>query len=452
MKQWLMILYVIMGFSLYGCGGSSGGGGSHTQASLRVIHAGADAPKVNITANQSALVEGLDYGESSGFAKVASQNYEVKVNALLPDQSTLTVITEDYDLKAERNYSAIAIGSVADNSLEVLVVENADSAVASGYVRVQAVHGSPAVPTVDVYVTSPDEDIASASPALTLSYRQFSDTLSVLAGDYRIRIAPEGTKTVVYDSGSLPLASGSDLLVTAAPNVYGGNTTSPVVLVAASGTGASVIFDQTTGADLRAVHAVSDAPAVNVLLNDSTTPAVADLTYLNESPFLQVPAGTQDVTVNVPSLSADVLKDIPVSLEQGKFYNAIVLGSVEASDSFDIELLPFEEDRRKVATEAKISLVHGSVSAGTVDVYITPTSDISSASPTISNFVYKQTITGVGLMPGEAVVSITPAGSKTVAIGPLTVNFEGGKLYGAIAQDAVNGGAPLGINGFDELN
>ncbi|EOD79438.1 hypothetical protein D515_01786 [Grimontia indica] len=371
---------------------------------------------------------------------------------MLPDQSTLTVITEDYDLKAERNYSAIAIGSVADNSLEVLVVENADSAVASGYVRVQAVHGSPAVPTVDVYVTSPDEDIASASPALTLSYRQFSDTLSVLAGDYRIRIAPEGTKTVVYDSGSLPLASGSDLLVTAAPNVYGGNTTSPVVLVAASGTGASVIFDQTTGADLRAVHAVSDAPAVNVLLNDSTTPAVADLTYLNESPFLQVPAGTQDVTVNVPSLSADVLKDIPVSLEQGKFYNAIVLGSVEASDSFDIELLPFEEDRRKVATEAKISLVHGSVSAGTVDVYITPTSDISSASPTISNFVYKQTITGVGLMPGEAVVSITPAGSKTVAIGPLTVNFEGGKLYGAIAQDAVNGGAPLGINGFDELN
>ncbi|USH04524.1 DUF4397 domain-containing protein [Grimontia kaedaensis] len=452
MKQWLIILYVMLGFSLYGCGGSSGSGNSHTQASLRVIHAGADAPKVNILANQTSLVDGLDYGESSGFKQVASQNYNVKVNAQLPDQTTPTVLTEDYDLKAERNYSAIALGSVADNTLEVLLVENADSTVASGYVRIQAVHGSPAVPTVDVYVTAPGDDVNTASPTLTLSYRQFSDQLSVPSGDYRIRIAPEGTKTVVFDSGTVPLASGTDLLVTAAPNVYGGNTTSPVVLVAASGSGASLIFDQTTGADLRAVHGVADAPPVNVVLNNSATPAVADLTYLNESPFLQVPAGTQDVTVNVPSLTTDVLKDVPVALEQGKFYNAIVLGSVDASDAFDIELLPFEEDRRKVATEAKISLVHGSVSAGTVDVYITPTTDIFNASPIRSNFAYKQTITGVGLMPGEAVISITPTGSKTVAIGPLTVNFEVGKLYGAVAQDAASGGAPLGINGFDELN
>ncbi|CZF86527.1 DUF4397 domain-containing protein [Grimontia marina] len=451
MKRWQITMYVILGFSLSGCGGGDSGN-SHNQSALRVIHAGADAPKVNVLANQSALVEGLDYGDSSGFKKVNSQNYKVKVNAQLPDQTTPTVLTEDYNLKAERNYSAIALGSVADNTLEVLVVENSDSAVANGYFRIQAVHGSPAVPAVDVYVTAPGDDVNSASPTLTLSYRQFSDQLSVPAGDYRIRITPEGTKTVLFDSGTVPLTSGTDLLVTAAPNIYGGNTTSPVVLVAASGSGSSVIFDQSTGADLRAVHGVADAPAVNVLLNDSSMPAVADLNYLNESPFLQAPAGTQDVTVNVPSLSADVLKNVPVSLEQGKFYNAIVLGSVDASDAFDIELLPFEEDRRTVATEAKLSLVHGSVSAGTVDIYITPTDDISNASPRISNFAYRQTFTGFGLMPGEAVISVTPAGSKTVAIGPLPVNFEGGKLYGAVAQDAKSGGTPLELNGFDELN
>lgn len=55
-------------------------------------------------------------------------------------------------------------------------------------------------------------------------------------------------------------------------------------------------------------------------------------------------------------------------------------------------------------------------------------------------------------MPGNAVLSITPTGSKTVAIGPVTLNLEGGKLYGAVAQDASGGGAPLGVNGFDELN
>ncbi|MFS1874258.1 hypothetical protein BCT30_09885 [Enterovibrio norvegicus] len=450
MKNLMTLIVLLSGTALYGCG--SDNNNSHNQSSLRIIHAGSDAPKVNILANNTSITEGLDYGESSGFKKVSAQNYSVDVNAQLPNNTTPTVLTENYDLKAERNYSAIAIGSIADNSLEVLVIENADSPIAEGYIRLQAVHGSPAAPTVDVYITTPAEDLTTTTPTLTLNYRQFSDQLTVPAGDYQIRITPAGTQNVVFDSGTLSLTSGSDLLVTAAPNVYGGNSTSPVVLLTASGESASVLFDQTTGADLRAVHVVADAPAVNVLLNNSTPPAVSNLTYENETAFLPVPSGQQNITVNVPSLSTDVLSDVPVSLEQGKFYNAVVLGSVDASDAFDIELLPFEEDRRKVATEAKITLVHGSVSAGTVDVYITPTNDISNIDPNISNFTYKQTVTGVGFMPGNAVLSITPAGSKTVAIGPVTLNLEGGKLYGAVAQDASGGGAPLGVNGFDELN
>ncbi|MDD1780080.1 DUF4397 domain-containing protein [Enterovibrio sp. ZSDZ35] len=450
MKKLYSTVLVVLGLALVGCGGGESSNTPHTQAKLRVIHAGSDAPKVNVAANGTELVSGLDYGKSSGFATVNAQSYAVDVNAVLPENKTSTVLQENYTLGAEKNYSAVAVGSVADSTLEIVVLENADEPVASGYARVQVLHGTPAAPKVDVYVTAPGGSLVN--PASTLSYRQFSDQISVPAGDYQIRITPAGSQTVVYDSGTATLASGSDSLFVAIPNVYAGNSRAPVALLAASGTGASVILDQGTGGDVRVVHAVADAPAVNVTLNNSATPAVTGLVYLNETDFVILPEGEQTVTVSVQSNNQPVIQNKAVSIDKGVFYNAIALGSVDNSDAFDIELLAVEEDRRKVATEAKLSLVHGSVSAGTVDVYVTPTTDISSATPAIAGFEYKQSVTGVAIAPGSAVVSVTPAGSKTVAIGPLNVTFEGGKLYGAIAQDAQNGGAPLTVNGFDELN
>jgi DNA-binding beta-propeller fold protein YncE len=62
---------------------------------------------------------------------------------------------------------------------------------------------------VDVYVTEPGADIATATPVLTsVPFGAASDYLSVPAGDYQVRVTPAGTKIVVIDSGSLTLAAG----------------------------------------------------------------------------------------------------------------------------------------------------------------------------------------------------------------------------------------------------
>ena len=68
---------------------------------IRVIHASADAPMVNITANNQTLLSDVDYAISSGLLSINSDNYEITVDAQLPNGETTTVLTTD--LVAEKD-------------------------------------------------------------------------------------------------------------------------------------------------------------------------------------------------------------------------------------------------------------------------------------------------------------------------------------------------------------
>ena len=75
--------------------------------------------------------------------------------------------------------------------------------------RVRAIHGAPSAPAVDIYVTAPGADLAGETPALTnVAFGDVADYIEAPAGDYRVRVTPTGTQTVVIDSGTLTLTSG----------------------------------------------------------------------------------------------------------------------------------------------------------------------------------------------------------------------------------------------------
>ncbi len=97
-------------------------------------------------------------------------------------------------------------------------------------------------------------------------------------------------------------------------------------------------------------------------------------------------------------------------------------------------------------------LVHASTLAGNVDIYVTATADISSATPAFANVAFKAETGYVSLLPGNYVVTVTPAGSKTAAIGPVALTLAGNKIYTAVARDGTNRAAPLGLILLDDFN
>ncbi len=402
------------------------------QTSLRIIHAAPDAPEVNVFAGSTVLagLENVDYQVSSPTIRTDAATYAVRVEAIVPG-GNIDVISASLTLDAETLYNVFAIDTVADE-VEALIVSNPITDVTSGNARVQVVHAAPNAPTVDIYVTAPMDDIDAAQPLATASFKDFTGQVEVAAGDYRIRITPAGSKDVVYDSGTINLPDGADLVVAATQNVNAGD--SPVTLLAIDDSGSTKIFDANTGAELRVVHAIADAPPVDVIANDAIT-LFDGPGFLQFSDYLNVAADTYSIDVAADADNSIIpIENVDVTLETGMFYTAIA-NNLLATPELDLLV----DMPRAVATEAQVRIFHASQAAGDVDIYVTPDGMIDNVEPTFAAVSYETgelSETGyVSLAEGSYFVTVTGAGSKTAAIETGELMLEAGKIYTAIAVD-----------------
>jgi len=410
-------------------------------ANVRVVHAASDAPMVNITANDSILnnLEGVDYQVASSRFEVETGMYDIGVTGILPGENA-EVLQADVTLEADMNYDIFAVGNVSDDTLSLLTVTSMETAVDAGNAQVQIVHAASMAPTVDIYVTAPDTDITTEQPLVTAEFTDATDLIQVPAGDYQIRITPAGETTVVYDSGTVNLADGADLLIAATNNVGTGD--SPVTLLAADGDGTFKIWDAEAGAAIRVVHGISDAPAVDVIANNEVV-LVDGIQFPRTTDYVSVAAGDYLIDVVADSDNSVVaIDDAELTLEVGMSYTAIANNVLSAPELDVLVDMP-----RSVATEAKVRIVHASPSAGNVDIYVTADGEIDAVDPAFADIAYETgdlVETGyVSLAEGEYVVTVTPTGTKTVAIETGVLTLENGEIYTAIALDgAMEGDLP----------
>jgi len=437
MKRLIWILpAVAVLLSLTGCDGDD------DTASLRVVHASPDAPNVNVRVDGQTSLQGVPYNTGSGFLPVKAGTIDIQVDAILPGGNTTPVIgPAQLDLGKDTKTTVLAVGKVATSTLEPLVLENPSNEIAAGNARVQVVHAAPDAPSVDVYVTVPGADLVNQAPVGSFAFKETLGPVEVPAATYQIRVTlPGQPQNIVYDSGSVNLANGSDLLVAATANTLTG--TAPIGLLVLDGSGSDVVLDANTPADVRVVHNSPDAPAVDVIVNDDTAnPAVVGLPFPEFTGYLNIPPGDYNFKVTATGNPGAVVIDQDASLEGGVASTVMAVNFLNS-----IEPLVLEDDNRSVATEARVRIVHGSPSAGPVDIYVTaPGNDINLVEPNFANVPFKANTGYVSLAGGAYTVTVTPTGTKTAAIGPVNVTIENGVVYTAVARDNVGGGLPLGL-------
>jgi hypothetical protein len=192
--------------------------GPEGEARVRVVHASPDAPDVDVLLDDTVVLSDVPYLAASDYLETTDGDHNLKVNAA---GTSTTAIDADVTLTDGTDYTVIASGLVAQ--IEPIVLEDDNTAPAAGNVRVRAIHGAPSAPAVDVYVTAPGADLATATPTLTnVPFGAVSDYLEVPAGDYQVRVTPAGTKIVAIDSGALTLAGGQVRTVIAVDAAGGG--------------------------------------------------------------------------------------------------------------------------------------------------------------------------------------------------------------------------------------
>ncbi|MFH4687306.1 DUF4397 domain-containing protein [Vibrio diabolicus] len=433
-------LTMVTALGLAACGSDSD---TIEYSNLQAVHASSDAPLANVWINDKSSLTGVDYGMGSGYMKLREGMNSIQVDVQLPGDETATVIPKtELDLDSDLNYNVFVVGDAdgSPNPVEPLVVtRSADSMADANSLDVQVVHAASGVPAVDLYVTEPGADLASATPLMNLAYKASTDVLNIPAGEYQVRLAVGDS--VAYDSGTISLAANSNLTI-AAISTGDSNSTSPVKLLVLDGSGSSIIEDMGSQAEVRVGHLVDGAPIVDVNVNGAAFGPLADLAFKEIRGYLDLDAGAYDIDVYVDGTTTNPIIDVDgLMVAGGMDYSVYAVGVV--SPAIDIEPLVVEDMRRAVATSATLNVTHAAANpvAEMVDIYLTTSAGIDGSDPTVANFAYKDSVQGLYVAEGTYYVTVTVAGDpSTVAVDSAPVNVMNGVVYQVVAIDDGNNG------------
>ncbi|HHF0507583.1 TPA: DUF4397 domain-containing protein [Vibrio antiquarius] len=433
-------LTMVAALGLAACGSDSD---TIEYSNLQAVHASSDAPLANVWINDKSSLTGVDYGMGSGYMKLREGMNSIQVDVQLPGDETATVIPKtELDLDSDLNYNVFVVGDAdgSPNPVEPLVVtRSADSMADANSLDVQVVHAASGVPAVDLYVTEPGADLASATPLMNLAYKASTEVLNIPAGEYQVRLAVGDS--VAFDSGTISLAANSNLTI-AAISTGDSNSTSPVKLLVLDGSGSSIIEDMGSQAEVRVGHFVDGAPIVDVNVNGAAFGPLADLAFKEIRGYLDLDAGAYDIDVYVDGTTTNPIIDVDgLMVAGGMDYSVYAVGVV--SPAIDIEPLVVEDMRRAVATSATLNVTHAAANpvAEMVDIYLTTSAGIDGSDPTVANFAYKDSVQGLYVAEGTYYVTVTVAGDPTtVAVDSAPVNVMNGVVYQVVAIDDGNNG------------
>ncbi|MGD8853307.1 MAG: DUF4397 domain-containing protein, partial [Gammaproteobacteria bacterium] len=358
-----------------------------------------------------------------GYLPVDAENDpNFKINAA---GTTTTVIDATPDLLPESRYTLIAVGELAN--IEPLLLTDDTPAPATGFLRVRVVHASPTAPPVDIYVTSPTEDISTVAPTLTsVAFKSSSDYLEIAAGDYRLRITLTNSKTPIYDSGTLPLEAG---LTTTIAAVTAQSSISPISLLLLTGDDNNPSVEVADArARVRAVHASPDAPNVDILIDDAVV--LTDVPFTGASGYLEVVGGERNFKINATGTASTVI-DETTDLDRGQDYTLLAVNFLTSIEP----LLTVDDNSAPTPGNARLRVIHASPDAPNVDVLV---DDMV----VLTNVPFTAISDYLDVSAGARNIKVNATGTSTTVI-DVTPTLVDGKVYTVIALNQLSAIEPL---------
>ncbi len=328
-------------------------------ATLRVLHLSPDAPNVDVFLNrQPAPFPGnLPFTQGRfGAVTAGVATLDIAPTGTGVGNSVLTV--PGLSLVAGRTYTAVAFDRVS--SLQALALAD-DFDVPAGQIRVRAIHTASAIGEVDIWNVPMTGDPTPLYE--NVPFGAAGSYLDLPAGSYRLGF------DVDNDSNPDVLFSLPSLAAGTVANVFAVTDADDNVFLLAQfqdGLVARINPDPPTMTGLRAIHLSSDAPPVDVYLNQMTMPAITNLAYYGGTGYADIDPETKrlDIAPANTSIGNSVLTVDGLSLKANALYTAVAFDAVA-------NLTPLLlEDKPVVVGEDNVlvRVIHTATGVGNVDV------------------------------------------------------------------------------------
>lgn len=198
------------------------GTGPEGGARLRVVHADAELPEVDVVVDDIEMAGDLAFLTASEYLELEAGSRHVQFVTVDDTVDDLRL-----DLAEGADYTVFPCCFGVARSL-FLTDDNAEST--EGNAKVRVIHFASAA-AVDVYLLPPDADLEAETPTLfSLGSFDASGYVEVPSGDYQILATTAGTKTVEIDGGTLALSPGQVRTAIAVDAQGGGGPFSFLVL------------------------------------------------------------------------------------------------------------------------------------------------------------------------------------------------------------------------------
>ncbi|WP_424016772.1 DUF4397 domain-containing protein [Halorientalis pallida] len=196
-------------------------------------------------------------------------------------------------------------------------------------------------------------------------------------------------------------------------------------------------------AQVRIVHAVPNAPAVDVQIDDETV--LENVTFGNVSDYLSVDAGDRRVTVTAANDSDAVYYDETLPIQPGT-YTVAAAGEVgdDAAEPFTPVIL-LDEGTEPDENESLVRLAHLAPDAPAVDVTVAETDETPFENVSFANSSEYQSVP-----PGDYTLEVRPADDEDAdPVATVNVTLDNGTAYSAFATGYLDPEAAAGDEPFD---
>jgi hypothetical protein len=221
-KRGVFCLLLALAALTAACSDDEGTGPEEGMARLRVVHADAKLPEIDVVVDDIEMASDLSFLDASDYLELEAGSRHV---VFLTADSTLDEL--QLELAEGVDYTVFPCCFGVPNSL---FLTDDNTASAEGNAKVRVIHFASA-PPVDIYLTAPDADLEAETPTLVSLMRfDASDYREAPAGDYQIRVTSVGSKTVLIDGGTQALGPGEVRTVVVVDAEGGGEPFSLLVL------------------------------------------------------------------------------------------------------------------------------------------------------------------------------------------------------------------------------